>query len=85
MKLGRDLAQACGEAADPQRLEGFLQRLDQRADFLDDGAKPFEALGGGGDQCAYLGIGFDMAEIEAEAKPEAAHALFESDRVVARL
>jgi hypothetical protein len=30
VQLGRDLAQAGGEAADPQRLEALLQRLDQQ-------------------------------------------------------
>ena len=57
VKLCRDLAEAGGEAADPQRLEGILQGLDQRADLLDDGAELFETPGGGGDQCPHLGVG----------------------------
>ncbi len=57
MELGRDLAQADREAAAPQRLEGHLQRLDQRADVLDTRAQRLEAPGGGLDQRAHLGVG----------------------------
>ena len=52
VELRRDLAEAGGEAADPQRLEGVLQRLDQRADVLDMRAEFLEALRGRGDQRA---------------------------------
>ena len=50
MQLRRDLAEAGGEAADPQRLEAVLQRLDQRADILDMCAQRFEAPGRRGDR-----------------------------------
>ena len=85
MQLGRDLAQAGGEAADPQRLEALLQRFDQRADILDMRAEGLEMPGRVGDQLAHLGVGFDMAEIEAQADPPAAHAIVEADRVVPRV
>ena len=85
MQLGRDLAQAGGEAADPQRLEAVLQRVDQRADILDMGTERLEVPGRLGDQLADLRVGFDVAEIEAQPDPPAAHAIVETDRMVARV
>ena len=38
-----------------------------------------------GDQLAHLRVGFDVAEIEAQPDPPAAHAIVEADRVVARV
>ena len=49
------------------------------------GAQRLEAARRLLDQRADFGIGFDVAEIEAEADPPAAHTLVEADRVVARL
>ena len=85
VELCGDLTEPGGEAADPQRFEGILQRLDQRADLFDVRAQFLEALRGGGDQGCDLGFGRHMAEVEAEANPHAAHASVEADGVVARL
>src|SRR5476651_220762 len=85
VELRRDLAQARGEAADPQRLEEILQRLDQRTDILDMRAKRLEALGGGGDQLTHFGVGRHVAEVEAQSDLPAAHAIVEADRMVARI
>ena len=85
MQLGRDLAQADGEAADPKRLEGVPQRLDQRPDLLDMGAEFLEAPGRGGDQRTNLRVGRHMPEIQTKPDLPAAHAVVETDRVVARI
>ena len=85
VELRRDLAETRGEAADPQRFEMLLQRLEHRADLLDMRAEILEALRRGHDEIAHLRIGLHMAEVEAETDLPAAHAGVEADRVVARL
>ena len=49
------------------------------------GAQRLEVPGSVGDQLAHLGIGLDVAEIEAQADPPAAHAIVETDRMVPRV